>query len=178
MRIISGQFKGRLLPAVPKGFDARPTTDYAKENLFNILENLFDISAVKVLDLFAGTGGISYEFASRGSKYVDTIEIEPLHFAYIKKTADTLGFKQIHVIRNDVFRFLKFCRESYDIIFADPPYANSQIALIPKLVTENGLLNEGGCLIVEHSANNDFAETEGFTQQRHYGNVNFSFFGK
>ncbi|MDR2383885.1 MAG: RsmD family RNA methyltransferase [Prevotellaceae bacterium] len=178
MRIISGQFKGRLLPAVPKGFAARPTTDFAKENLFNILENSFDLSAVKVLDLFAGTGGISYEFASRGSMHVDTIEIEPVHFVYIKKTVTTLGFKQIHVVRNDVFRFLKFCRESYDIIFADPPYANSQIALIPKLVIENKLLNEGGCLIVEHSSNNNFSETEGFIRQRSYGSVNFSFFGK
>jgi 16S rRNA (guanine(966)-N(2))-methyltransferase RsmD len=178
MRIISGQFKGRLLPAVPKGFDARPTTDFAKENLFNILENSFDLSAVKTLDLFAGTGGISYEFASRGSKHVDTVEIEHLHYAYIKKTSEVMGFKQIHVVRNDVFRFLKFCRESYDIIFADPPYTNSQIALIPKLVFENRLLNEGGCLIVEHSSNNNFSETGGFTQQRRYGSVNFSFFGK
>jgi 16S rRNA (guanine(966)-N(2))-methyltransferase RsmD len=178
MRIISGQLKGRLLPVVPKGFKARPTTDFAKENLFNILENSFDLNAVKVLDLFAGTGGISYEFASRGSVHVDSVEIEPLHFAYIKKTSETLGFKQIHVVRNDVFRFLKFCRESYDIIFADPPYANRQIMLIPKLVTENKLLNEGGCLIIEHSTNNNFSETEGFTQQRHYGSVNFSFFKK
>jgi 16S rRNA (guanine(966)-N(2))-methyltransferase RsmD len=177
MRIISGQFKGRLLPAVPKAFNARPTTDFAKENLFNILENLFDINAVKVLDLFAGTGGISYEFASRGSKHVDTVEIEPLHFMYIKKTAETLGFKQIHVIRNDAFRFLKFCCQSYDIIFADPPYANSQIALIPKSVFENKLLNDGGRLIIEHSANNNLSDIEGFIQQRHYGNVNFSFFG-
>jgi 16S rRNA (guanine(966)-N(2))-methyltransferase RsmD len=177
MRIISGQFKGRLLPVVPKAFNARPTTDFAKENLFNILENSFDISAVKVLDLFAGTGGISYEFASRGSKHVDTVEIEPLHFAYIKKTVETLGFKQIHVIRNDSFRFLKFCRQSYDIIFADPPYVNSQIALLPKLVFENKLLNDGGCLIVEHSVNNNLSDIESFTQQRHYGSVNFSFFG-
>jgi 16S rRNA (guanine(966)-N(2))-methyltransferase RsmD len=177
MRIISGQFKGRLLPVVPKGFKARPTTDFAKENLFNILENLFDLSAVKVLDLFAGTGGISYEFASRGSKHVDAVEIEPLHFAYIKKTVETLDFKQIHVIRNDSVRFLKFCRESYDIIFADPPYANSQVAFIPKLVFENKLLNDGGRLIVEHSADNNFSDVEGFTQQRHYGSVNFSFFG-
>jgi 16S rRNA (guanine(966)-N(2))-methyltransferase RsmD len=177
MRIISGQFKGRSLPAVPKAFNARPTTDFAKENLFNILENSFDINAVKVLDLFAGTGGISYEFASRGSSHVDAVEIEPLHFAYIKKTAETLGFNQIHAIRNDSFRFLKFCRRSYDIIFADPPYTNSQIEFIPELVFENSLLNVGGRLIVEHSDNNHLSHIEGFIQQRHYGNVNFSFFG-
>ncbi|MDR1341383.1 MAG: RsmD family RNA methyltransferase [Prevotellaceae bacterium] len=178
MRIVSGQYRGRLLPALPKAFKARPTTDFAKENLFNILENSFDLSAVKVLDLFAGTGGISYEFASRGSRHIDTVEIEPLHYTYIKKTAETLDFTQIHVVRNDSFRFLKFCRESYDIIFADPPYANSKTALIPKLVIENNLLNEGGYLIIEHSSTNNFSETEGFIRQRCYGSVNFSFFGK
>jgi 16S rRNA (guanine(966)-N(2))-methyltransferase RsmD len=178
MRIIGGKYKSRLLPAIPKGFGARPTTDFAKENLFNILENSFDISEVKVLDLFAGTGGISYEFASRGSAHVDTVEIKPLHFSYIKKTSEMLGFKQIHVIRNDSFRFLKFCTEVYDIIFADPPYNNGQIAMIPKLVSENKLLNEGGCLIIEHSATVNFSETEGFSQQRKYGSVNFSFFRK
>jgi 16S rRNA (guanine(966)-N(2))-methyltransferase RsmD len=177
MRIISGQYKGRLLPAVPKAFKARPTTDFAKENLFNILENSFNISAVKILDLFAGTGGISYEFASRGSKHIDTVEIEPSHYSYIKKTSEVLDFKQIHVVRNDAFRFLKFCRESYDIIFADPPYANNRIALIPELVIENDLLNEGGYLIIEHSSSNNFSKTEGFIQQRCYGSVNFSFFG-
>ncbi|MDR0384583.1 MAG: 16S rRNA (guanine(966)-N(2))-methyltransferase RsmD [Prevotellaceae bacterium] len=176
MRIISGQYKSRLLPVVPKGFDARPTTDFAKENLFNILENIFDFKTVKVLDLFAGTGGISYEFASRGCKHVDAVEIKPLHFSYIKKTSEMLGFGQIHVIRNDSFRFLKFCCESYDVIFADPPYSNKQIALIPKLVFENKLLNESGYLIVEHSENEDFSAIEGFTQQRQYGSVNFSFF--
>jgi 16S rRNA (guanine(966)-N(2))-methyltransferase RsmD len=177
MRIISGQYKGRLLPAVPKTFKARPTTDFAKENLFNILENSFDISAVKVLDLFAGTGGISYEFASRGSTHIDTVEIEPSHYSYIKKTSELLDFSQIHVVRNDAFRFLKFCHESYDIIFADPPYANSKIANIPALVIENNLLNKGGYLIIEHSSSNNFSETEGFVQQRRYGSVNFSFFG-
>jgi 16S rRNA (guanine(966)-N(2))-methyltransferase RsmD len=176
MRIISGQYKGRILPAVPKGFKARPTTDFAKENLFNILENMFDLSSVKVLDLFAGTGGISYEFASRGSQYIDTVEIEPVHFTYVKKTSETLGLKQIHVIRNDSFRFLQFCRESYDIIFADPPFANGKIACIPELVFENKLLNENGYLIIEHSSDNSFAAIDNFTQHRRYGSVNFSFF--
>jgi 16S rRNA (guanine(966)-N(2))-methyltransferase RsmD len=176
MRIISGEYKGRSLPLTPKGFKARPTTDFAKENLFNILENLFDLSSVEVLDLFAGTGGISYEFASRGSNYIDMVEIEPAHFSYIKRTVETLDFNQIHVIRNDTFRFLKLCRKSYDIIFADPPYSNKKISLIPELVFENKLLNAGGCLIIEHSAANDFSKTERFTRHRQYGNVNFSFF--
>ncbi|MDR3246214.1 MAG: RsmD family RNA methyltransferase [Prevotellaceae bacterium] len=176
MRIISGEYKGRLLPIVPKGFKARPTTDFAKENLFNVLENLFDLSSVDVLDLFAGTGGISYEFVSRGCNSIDTVEIEPLHFSYIKKACESLKIKHIHVIRNDSFRFLKFCRKSYDIIFADPPYANSKISIIPRLVFENKLLKEGGYLIIEHSAANNFSGVEGFTELRNYGNVNFSFF--
>jgi 16S rRNA (guanine(966)-N(2))-methyltransferase RsmD len=178
MRIISGQYKGRLLPAVPRMFKARPTTDFAKENLFNILENSVDIASIKVLDLFAGTGGISYEFASRGCKHIDTVEIEPLHYTYIKKTSEILGFNQIHVVRNDVFRFLKFCHESYDIIFADPPYSNNKIELIPKMVFDNDLLTKDGYLILEHSAANSFSETKGFEQRRSYGSVNFSFFRK
>jgi 16S rRNA (guanine(966)-N(2))-methyltransferase RsmD len=176
MRIVSGQYKGRLLPLIPKGFKARPTTDFAKENLFNILENLFDLSSVDVLDLFAGTGGISYEFVSRGCNSIDTVEIEPVHFAYIKNTCELLKIRNIHVIRNDSFRFLTFCRKSYDIIFADPPYTNNKISLIPGLVFENKLLNDGGYLIIEHSSANNFSGVKGFTELRSYGNVNFSFF--
>jgi 16S rRNA (guanine(966)-N(2))-methyltransferase RsmD len=178
MRIISGQYKGRILPSPPKGFKARPTTDFAKENLFNILENMFNFSSVKALELFAGTGGISYEFASRGCQHIDTVEIDQVHFAYLKKTSELLDLKQIHLIRNDSFRFLKFCSESYDIIFADPPYANDQTVFIPELVFDNNLLNEQGCLIIEHSSNHDFSDTAGFTQHRRYGSVNFSFFNK
>ncbi|MDR1897453.1 MAG: 16S rRNA (guanine(966)-N(2))-methyltransferase RsmD [Prevotellaceae bacterium] len=176
MRIISGQYRGRSLPVTPKGFKARPTTDSAKENLFNILGNLFDFETINVLDLFAGTGGISYEFASRGCQSVDTVEIDFLHFNYIKSTVKTLDLKQIHVIRNDSFRFLNLCRKTYDIIFADPPYANDKITLIPQLVLDKHLLNNDGYLIIEHSANNDFSETENFINHRRYGSVNFSFF--
>lgn len=176
MRIISGNNKGHLLPAIPKGFKARPTTDFAKENLFNILENQFELDSIDVLDLFAGTGSISYEFASRGSKSVDTVEIDPIHFNYIKKAVLSVGFKQIHVIKNDSFRFLKFCKKQYDIIFADPPYTNSKVGLIPQLVFENKLLKNNGYLIIEHSADIDFSEYECFLKNKRYGSVNFSFF--
>jgi len=176
MRIISGQYKGRSLPVVPRLFKARPTTDFAKENLFNILQNIVDLESVTVLDLFAGTGGISYEFASRGAESIDSVEIEPVHFNYIKKTAEALGFKQMHVIRNDAFRFLDFCKKTYDIIFADPPYDNKKINLIPQQVFKNNLLNENGYLIIEHSVDTDFSENEYFFEQRKYGSVNFSFF--
>ena len=176
MRIISGELKGRLLPTIPKGFKARPTTDFAKENLFNILENLVDFENLDVLDLFGGTGGISYEFASRGCISVDIVEIEPLHFAYIKKAAETLGFKQIQAIKNDSFKYIKFCNKTYDIIFADPPYTNSKIETIPQLVFENNLLKQNGYLVLEHSASNNFSKSEHFVNSRHYGSVCFSFF--
>jgi 16S rRNA (guanine(966)-N(2))-methyltransferase RsmD len=178
MRIISGTYRGRLLPAPPKNFKARPTTDFAKENLFNILANRFDFEAVDVLDLFAGTGGISLEFASRGCRSTDTVEIEQSHCRYIANTATLLKMPQIHVVHNDVFLFLRLCRKTYDIIFADPPYSNENVRLIPDIVAKRQLLKESGRLIVEHSSTNDFTGCIGFVEQRRYGSVNFSFFEK
>lgn len=164
------------MPQPPNGFKARPTTDFAKENLFNILENFFDLATVDVLDLFAGTGGISCEFASRGSLSVDAVEIENIHFNYIKKTVKLLELNQIHVIRNDVFRFLEFCKKKYDIIFADPPYSSDRIRHIPLSVAENRLLKPDGLLAVEHPSTVDFEKTVGFFKRKSYGSVNFSFF--
>ncbi|MDR2424151.1 MAG: RsmD family RNA methyltransferase [Prevotellaceae bacterium] len=175
MRIIGGKYRGRVLP-VPKGFKARPTTDFARENLFNIIENSFDLTTIAVLDLFAGTGGISYEFASRGTPSIDVVEIELHNFNHIRKTAIALDFTQIHVIRNDVFKFLGFCHKTYDLIFADPPYSCAKIPQIATMVINNRLLNQNGCLIIEHSAANSFAETAGFFRHKSYGSVNFSFF--
>jgi 16S rRNA (guanine(966)-N(2))-methyltransferase RsmD len=160
----------------PLGFKARPTTDYAKESLFNILVNKFDFEEIKVLDLFAGTGGISYEFASRGCRYIDAVEINPIHYSFIKATTRKLDFKQIHVIRNDAFKFLHFCTETYDIIFADPPYTFEGIEEIPLTVFNRNLLNEGGRAVLEHSDSEDLSHIERFDYKRHYGNVNFSFF--
>lgn len=176
MRIIGGTHKGKaLIP--PKNFKARPTTDFAKESLFNILENSFDIETIRVLDLFSGTGGIAYEFASRGAIWVDAVEIEPLHFNFIRKTVRELNLPQIHVIRNDAFKFLTFCTETYDVIFADPPYNSGNLAQIPSTVLQRKLLKPDGRLILEHSDQNKFSELEGFINVRHYGSVNFSFFG-
>lgn len=175
MRIIGGKYRGRALPT-PKGFKARPTTDFARENLFNIIENSFDLTSVSVLDLFAGTGGISYEFASRGATSIDAVEIDLRHFNYIKNTAIALDFTQIHVVRNDVFKFLGFCSKTYDLIFADPPYSCVKNHLIASMVAQNRLLNENGCLIIEHSATDNFSEMPGFYRHKVYGSVNFSFF--
>lgn len=175
MRIVSGTYRGKLI-VPPSGFSARPTTDFAKENLFNILANRFDFEEVEVLDLFAGTGSISYEFASRGCPRIDLVELNAKHYAYIKKTAAELGFKQIHAIKNNAFTFLKFCKAQYDIIFADPPYDIEGIEQLPLLVFKAGLLKEGGVLIVEHSKSSDFSNHPNFTERRTYGSVNFSFF--
>ncbi|MDR2467192.1 MAG: RsmD family RNA methyltransferase [Prevotellaceae bacterium] len=176
MRIVGGKYGGRVLPPLPRGFKARPTTDSARENLFNILENFADFASSDALDLFAGTGAVSCEFVSRGCRSVDTVEIDPLHFAYIRKTAETFGFVELHAVRNDAFRFLGFCRKTYDIIFADPPFACEKTILIPSLVTEHRLLKEGGRLVIEHPAGRDFSDAPGFVESRHYGSVNFSFF--
>jgi 16S rRNA (guanine(966)-N(2))-methyltransferase RsmD len=175
MRIIGGIHKGKTL-ILPRTFKARPTTDFAKESLFNILQNIIDFDSVNVLDIFAGTGGISFEFASRGCKSVDVVEIEPAHFNYIRQTAKDLGFAQIRVIRNDAFKFLKFCTETYDVIFADPPYESPRVVEIPELVKKHALLKPGGRLILEHSSQHDFSQHSGFMDIRRYGGVNFSFF--
>jgi len=175
LRIVSGTYKGRIIKP-PKNFRARPTTDFAKENLFNILNNNFDFSEVTVLDLFSGTGSISYEFASRGSMKVISIEKNFKHQAFIKKTIDDYEFKQIKSIKTDVFRFIKSCNESFDIVFADPPYDLKEIESIPAFIFEHDMLKKNGWLIVEHGDKTNFSRQKGFKEQRKYGGVNFSIF--
>ena len=175
MRIVSGTHKGRRITP-DKNFKARPTTDFAKENLFNVLNNLVEIEDLTVLDLFGGTGGISYEFASRGAEKVICVELNHRHFAFIQKTVQELDFDQILPIKSDVFRFIKSCRQKFDLIFADPPFDLKTIATIPDLILEKDLLNEDGILIVEHGSKNDFSTHPNFSEKRTYGSVNFSFF--
>ncbi|MFP4022990.1 MAG: RsmD family RNA methyltransferase [Thiohalospira sp.] len=175
MRIVSGTYKGRIINP-PKNFKARPTTDFAKENLFNILNNHFDYSELNVLDLFSGTGSISYEFASRGSQRVISIEKNYKHQAFIKKTIDDFGFTQIKSIKTDVFRYIKSCNDQFDIIFADPPYDLKELELIPDFIFEHHLLKKNGWLIVEHGDKTNFSRQKGFKELRKYGNVNFSIF--
>ncbi|MBI9059273.1 MAG: RsmD family RNA methyltransferase [Labilibaculum sp.] len=175
MRIVSGTHKGRRITP-DKSFKARPTTDFAKENLFNVINNLIELEDLYVLDLFGGTGGISYEFASRGAKKVICVEKDYRHFTFIQKTIKDLKFEQILAIKSDVFRFLRNYAQKFDLIFADPPYDLRSIETIPELVFEKELLAEDGILIVEHGSKNDFSTHPNFFELRTYGSVNFSFF--
>lgn len=175
MRIISGKY-GRRLIQPPKNLPVRPTTDMAKESLFNILNNKLDFHAKAVLDLFSGTGAISYEFLSRGSFPVTSIELDFQCTQFIKATSAKLEMEYHHIIRSDVFRYLKSCNKKFDVIFADPPYAHTDILDISNLVFSNNLLNENGYLIIEHPREIDFSDQIYFLEHRKYGKVNFSFF--
>ncbi|MFP4060631.1 MAG: 16S rRNA (guanine(966)-N(2))-methyltransferase RsmD [Bacteroidales bacterium] len=175
MRIISGKYKGRQINP-PKSIRARPTTDYAKEALFNVLENRFDLEETNVLDLFAGTGNISFEFASRNVKRIVIVEKDRVHVSFIAKTVKNLQLAGVDIIRGDVFQVLKRLNESFDIIFCDPPYHMEDIHLIPSLVMKNNLLTRDGILIIEHSSRVILKDLHGFVEHRYYGNVNFSFF--
>jgi 16S rRNA (guanine(966)-N(2))-methyltransferase RsmD len=175
MRIISGIYKGRTF-APPKNFSARPTTDIAKEGLFNIINNHFDLEEISILDLFAGTGSISFEFASRGCNDIHLVELNPRHLSFIKKVIADLELNQITPIRQNALKFLQGCKNTYDIIFADPPYDTKGIEQIPDFVFKNKLLRKNGWLIVEHSKKTKLSEIPYFDSVRNYGSVHFSFF--
>lgn len=175
MRIVSGKYKGRLVRP-PKKIHARPTTDFAKENLFNILDTRIDFEGKEVLDLFAGTGNISYEFVSRGSKLVQAVEKDYQHVRFIKETAESMGMAKLKVTRAEVFRYLSKCKSQYDIIFADPPYQMNDLEKLPKMIASYSLLKKQGVFILEHSKHVDFSSLDGFYEKRSYGSVNFSFF--
>lgn len=175
MRIIGGKYKGRRITP-PPGFKARPTTDFARESLFNILNNRIDFEEVSVLDLFAGTGSISYEFASRGAKEVHLVEMDMRHISGIRRIIKDLGITNIKTIHIDVKAFLKACSVKYDVVFADPPYELSWLKDIPDLVTGSGILKEDGFFILEHPKDMSFSSHRLFFEHRNYGGVNFSFF--
>lgn len=177
MRIISGSHRGRQI-VPPANLKARPTTDFAKENIFNVISNFYDYEDLTVLDLFAGTGSISYEFASRGAAEVTSVEINPTHVNFISATASKLGFEQINVVHANCFLYVKSCTRKFDVIFADPPYDIEGSEDLPNLIIERDLLSDRGTLIMEHSANLDFSSHPLFTQKRKYGSVNFSIFEK
>ena len=177
MRIISGKYKGRTINP-PKNLRARPTTDFAKENLFNVLTNMVDYEECDVLDLFAGTGSISYEFASRGARSVTSVEINPVHFNFIRSTARELGFGNMFVLKANVFLYLKSVTKQFDLIFSDAPYDLEGSEKVVDAVFEKDLLREDGIFIFEHSAKQDFSSHPNFYQLRSYGSVQFSFFKK
>ncbi len=176
MRIISGECKGRII-SPPRNFKARPTTDFAKENLFNVLANRYDFDGLQVLDLFSGTGSISFEFASRGAARVVSVEMDSVHQSFIRETAKKLNLLAVQSIRANAFTFLKSAKGSYDIVFADPPYELDGIDAIIDTIFKNNLIAEGGCFIFEHSKSKNFSEHPRFLELRSYGSVNFSFFG-
>jgi len=175
MRIIGGALRGKIITP-PAKLNARPTTDFAREALFNVLENTYDFTETRVLDLFAGTGSISFEFASRGCPHIDCIDINPLHQRFIKETAAALKLPQIHALRLNAFEFPDICTVQYDIIFADPPYDLEGIDTLPDRILDRGMLKSGGTLIIEHSRSLNFSQHPRFRKHKVYGNVNFSFF--
>lgn len=177
MRIVSGRYKGRRLD-LPKNFKARPTTDFAKENLFNILSNSIDWEDVKALDLFGGTGSISFELVSRGCPQVTCVEKYPPNYSFIEKTKDLLDAKELRIFKMDVFKFLEISKDQYDFIFADPPYDLPFLKEVPKLIVEKNLLKAGGTFILEHSKSDDFSSSPFYRERRTYGSVNFSIFEK
>jgi len=175
MRIISGTYGGRRL-SPPKNITARPTTDFAKESLFNLLNNRIDFEGIDVLDLFAGTGGIGIECVSRGAREVTAVEIAHVQQNWIISCCKQLGIRNLSVIRGDVFKFLSACRTKYDLIFADPPYALEQLPTLPDLILGQDILKEDGWLVIVHGKDTNFTSHLRHVETRTYGSVHFSFF--
>lgn len=175
MRIIRGKY-GRRRFDVPKNITARPTTDFARENIFNVIENLVDLEGLRCLDLFAGTGAISFELLSRGAASVTAVEKSPVQARFIEKVARELDEKGLRLVRGDALRFIRDGRTAFDFIFADPPYNLDGFGDIPAAVLGSGLLHPGSIFIIEHSKNYDFSSLPHFLEHRAYGSVNFSIF--
>ena len=195
MRIITGKYKGRHFD-IPRSFKARPTTDFAKENIFNVLTQYIDFEGAEALDLFSGTGSITLELLSRGCSRVVSVELDRDHHRFIcdcigkllnKQRTNTDNNGQSEIVRvnpmpnclplrGDVFRFIKSCKQQFDFIFADPPYALKELPTIPSLIFERGLLKNDGIFVFEHGKDNDFSDDPHFVEHRCYGSVNFSIF--
>ena len=175
MRIITGIYKGRHFD-IPRTFKARPTTDFAKENIFNVLNGYIDFDGASGLDLFSGTGSISLEMLSRGCASVISVEADRDHHAFIKQCLAKLGTDRCVPLRGDVFRFIKSCHRQFDFVFADPPYALPELPQLPEMILGRNLLNPDGILVLEHGRHNSFENVSGFVEHRAYGSVNFSLF--
>ena len=191
MRIITGKYKGRHFD-IPRTFKARPTTDFAKENIFNVLTQYIDFEGAEALDLFSGTGSITLELLSRGCSRVVSVELDRDHHRFIQQCLQKLvsqgdgSFVTSEIsqknrppvipLRGDVFRYIKSCKQQFDFIFADPPYALKELPTIPSLIFERGLLKEDGIFVFEHGKDNDFSGDPHFVEHRSYGSVNFSIF--
>jgi 16S rRNA (guanine966-N2)-methyltransferase len=176
MRIIGGEYGGRRFNPPPKMPYTRPTTDIAKEGLFNILQHHFDLEGIKTLDLFGGTGSISYELASRGAKELVIVEKDPAMFEFIKKTAGELKINNLKAVKMDVFKFIEQCAGKFDFIFAGPPYALANIDDLPKWVFNKQLLNPGGWFVLEHTPRNSYKSFPFYKSERNYGTTVFTTF--
>lgn len=175
MRIIRGKY-GRRRFDVPSSITARPTTDFARENIFNVIENMIDIEGIRALDLFAGTGAISFELLSRGAASVTSVERAPVQGRFITDTARKLGDSNLHLVRMDALRYIASAPARFDFVFADPPYDMEGFAEILGRILASGLIAPGGLFIMEHSGKHDFSALPGFHSHRSYGSVNFSIF--
>ncbi len=176
MRIISGLYGGRRISPPTKMPHTRPTTDIAREGLFNILQNNIDFEGLKTLDLFGGTGCISYELASRGCSDLTIVEKDPKMLAFIKKTSAELNIPNFKIFPSEVFKFMDNCNEKFDLIFAGPPYLMTEIDELPKKVFSNNLLKPDGWFVLEHTPRNDYKDYPFFRSERNYGTTLFSFF--
>lgn len=176
MRIISGELGGRRFHPPTHMPYTRPTTDIAKEGLFNILQNNLDFEAIKTLDLFGGTGNISYQLASRGVTDLTVVEKDQTMFEFIKKTAKEFNIENLKLIRSDVFKFIQTCSSRFDFIFAGPPYALTNIDDLPRLIAEKKLLENKGWFVLEHTPRNDYKQFPFFRSERNYGTTVFSIF--
>lgn len=176
MRIISGEFRGRKINPPARMPNTRPTTDIAKEGLFNILQHRITLEGIKTLDLFGGTGSISYELASRGAADITIIEKDANMYDFIKKNMEMLKVDNYKVLRIDVFSYLSSCTERFNFIFAGPPYALGAIDELPKIIVEKNLIAEGGYFVLEHTPRSAYEKFKGFEFQRNYGTTVFSFF--
>lgn len=175
MRIIGGKYKSRRIQ-VPPNLKARPTTDFAREGLFNVLNNQLDWEETTALDLFSGTGSIAFELISRGCPYVVSVEQNPNHFQFICRAQDTLQAKELFPVKADVFKYLQTLRHPFDFIFADPPYDLREAEKIPEIILERQLVKPGGLFVIEHSKKSNYSHLPQFKKERKYGNVHFSFF--
>lgn len=175
MRIIRGKF-GKRRFEVPKNITARPTTDFARENIFNIIENLIDLEDKHALDLFAGTGAVSWELVSRGCSEVVCVEKAPVQVDFIKKVKDKLSDTTLKLIKGDVFKFIERCDRNFDLVFADPPYDHPLFSEIPELILNSKLVGNGSLVIIEHNKSHDFSGFKEFKRHLCYGSVNFSIF--
>lgn len=176
MRIISGSLGGRKIHPPSKMPYTRPTTDIAKEGLFNILQTRIDFDGAKTLDLFGGTGSISYELASRGASNLTIVEKDAAMYTFIKKNIELLTIENVQVLKMDVFNFLSSCTDQYDFIFAGPPYALNTIDELPKIIVDKKLIAEEGFFVLEHTPRNNYETYKGFSFRRNYGTTVFSFF--